>query len=102
MKETINSKTIELARLARGYTQKDLASLLQISQANLSKIEKGLLSINNDFLLSVSKVLNYPTDFFYQKEIRTPFSNIYFRKRLTIPQKSLDKIFADVQIILQA
>lgn len=102
MRRKVNYKKIELARLARGYTQTDLASLIKISQANLSKIEKGQLQITNENLYKFSKVLDFPISFFEKEELRTPFSNIYFRKRSTIPQKKLDKIFADINIILQS
>ena len=97
-----NPILIELARLSRGYTQKELASrLTSLNQPNLSKVEKGLLSVTDETLKDLAKVLDYPVEFFYQEELKTPFSNIYFRKRATIPQKFLDKIFSDVKIILK-
>jgi Zn-dependent peptidase ImmA (M78 family)/DNA-binding XRE family transcriptional regulator len=99
----INYRMIELGRLSRAYTQKDLASLLpHINQSNLSKIEKGQLNVTDETLIKIAEALNYPISFFYQDELKTPFSNIYFRKRTTIPQKALDKIFADVKIILKS
>jgi Zn-dependent peptidase ImmA (M78 family) len=98
-----NYKMIELARLARGYTQKELASLLpNLNQPNLSKVEKGLLIVMPETLKAISKVLDFPTEFFYLEELKTPISNIYFRKRSTIPQKTLDKVFTDVKIILKS
>jgi Zn-dependent peptidase ImmA (M78 family)/DNA-binding XRE family transcriptional regulator len=98
-----NPRLIELARLSRGYTQKELASLLtNLNQSNLSKVEKGILQVSDETLQNISDVLKYPIDFFYQEELKTPFSNIYFRKRTTIPQRFLDKIFTDVKIILKS
>ncbi|HMH22645.1 MAG TPA: XRE family transcriptional regulator [Puia sp.] len=98
-----NPKMIEIARQSRGYTQKELASLLpNISQPNLSKIEKGLQPLSEENLKSISVALRYPIDFFYREGLRTPFSNIYFRKRTTVSQRSLDLIFSDVYIILLA
>lgn len=97
-----NPKMIELARLSRGYTQKDLADLLpNLNQPNLSKVEKGLLIASDETLAKIAEVLNYPISFFYQQELQTPFSNIYFRKRATVPQKSLDIIFSQLRIILK-
>lgn len=99
----LNPRLIELARLSRGYTQKELASRLSnLNQSNLSKAEKGLLTISSETLKNISDVLKYPIDFFYQEELKTPFSSIYFRKRSTIPQKFLDKIFTDVKIVLKS
>jgi Zn-dependent peptidase ImmA (M78 family)/DNA-binding Xre family transcriptional regulator len=102
MKQKTNYRMIELARASRGVTQKELASLLNINQSNISKIEKGELSISGEILNLLSKALNYPLDFFCQDELRTPFLNIYFRKRTAIKQKSLDKIFSDIKIILKS
>jgi Zn-dependent peptidase ImmA (M78 family)/DNA-binding XRE family transcriptional regulator len=102
MSTKANYKMIELARLSRGYTQKDLSSALpKITQSTLSKIEKGQLPFSQTTLENISKVLNYPISFFYQEELKTPISNIYFRKRTTIAQKSLDRIYSDVKIILK-
>ena len=100
---TVNHKMIELARMSRGYTQKDLVSLLpKINQPNLSKIEKGILGVTDETLATIAKALNYPIDFFYLEELKTPLSSIYFRKRLTLSQKVVDKIFTDVKIILKS
>lgn len=97
-----NPRQIELARLSRGYTQKELASLLpNLNQPNLSKVEKGLLTVSYETLESIANTLKYPIDFFYQEELKTPMSSIYFRKRATIPQKSLDTIFTDLKLVLK-
>ncbi len=99
--EKVNHKIIEIARMSRGLTQKDLASLLpNINQPNLSKVEKGELNVTKETLNNIASTLSYPIGFFYKEELKTPFSNIYFRKRSVIPQKKLDKIFADIKIIL--
>jgi len=98
-----NSKMIELARQSRGLTQKELASLLpNINQPNLSKIEKGLQVVTEENLKTIADALDYPIEFFYREGLKTPFSNIYFRKRVSILQKSLDLIFSDVKIVLLA
>lgn len=98
----VNHRMIEIGRMARGLTQKDVADAVGISQSNFSKIEKGLLSVNEQTLAEITKALNYPIAFFYQEDLKTPLSSIYFRKRSTVPQKSLDKIFADVKLILKS
>jgi len=98
-----NPKMIEIARQSRGLTQKELASLLpNLSQSSLSKIEMGLQPISEEHLKAISISLRYPIGFFLKEGLKTPFSNIYFRKRSTVPQKNLDLIFSDVQIILVA
>jgi Zn-dependent peptidase ImmA (M78 family)/DNA-binding XRE family transcriptional regulator len=98
----LNHRLLQIARQSRYYTQNELAKLLNINQSTFSKIEKGLFPVNDILLEKIVKILNYPVEFFCQEEIKTPLSNIYFRKRVSIKQKSLDKIFADVKIILQS
>jgi Zn-dependent peptidase ImmA (M78 family)/transcriptional regulator with XRE-family HTH domain len=100
--KTFNPKMLELARNARELTQKDLAAVINISQPNLSKIEKGEIGVSDMTLDLISNALSFPTGFFFQEELRTPFSNIYFRKRATVRQKMLDKIFADIKIVLKS
>ena len=101
--KSFNPKMLELARNFRELTQKQLAELLpKINQPNLSKIEKGELNVSQATAEMLADVLKYPVDFFYQEELRTPLANIYFRKRATLPQKKLDKIFADVNHVLKS
>lgn len=57
---------IELAREARGLTQTSLAKLLNLSQAQVSKFEQGLKSVDNELLNKLSKTLDYPVKFFLQ------------------------------------
>lgn len=103
MEGTINYKMIELARISREKTQKELAAVLDsANQSIISKIEKGELGVSHKTLEIIANSLEYPVDFFYQGEVKTPISNIYFRKRVAVKQKSLDKIFADVKIILKS
>ncbi|MFT3932793.1 MAG: XRE family transcriptional regulator [Chitinophagaceae bacterium] len=97
-----NFKMIELARAMRGITQKELSQSLDITQATLSKVERGELGITETTIQKIAKFSNFPISFFYQEEVKTPISNIYFRKRASIPQKVLDKIIADVKIVLKS
>jgi len=103
MSKQPNFKMIELARQSRGLTQKDLAYLLDnVHQSIISRIEKGELNVSTNTLTKISKILGYPIEFFFEQDLRTPFSNIYFRKRTSIKQKTLDTIFAQIKIILKS
>jgi Zn-dependent peptidase ImmA (M78 family)/DNA-binding XRE family transcriptional regulator len=97
-----NFKMIELARSMRGITQKELASDLNITQATFSKIERGELGMTESTVSQIATILKFPIAFFHQEELKTPISNIYFRKRASIPTKVLDKIIADVKVILRS
>jgi Zn-dependent peptidase ImmA (M78 family)/DNA-binding XRE family transcriptional regulator len=108
-----NHEMIVLAREIRGMTQTELARLApSATQGNLSRMEKGKLSISENVLEEISEVLNFPKSFFFQENVKTPISDFYYRKRVTIPKKklsrleanmdliriSLDKLFADIEL----
>lgn len=99
----INPKLIEVARDSRRITQKGLSDLLpKYAQQSISKIEKGEIPVSESDIENIAKVLDYPVEFFYQSETKTPFSNMYFRKRATLPVRDLNKIFAEVKIVLKS
>lgn len=108
-----NHEMIVLAREVRAMTQTELSKLApSVSQGNLSRMEKGKLSISDNALEEIAKALNFPKSFFYQNSVKTPISNFYYRKRITIPKKqlsrleatmdliriSIDKLFADIEL----
>ncbi|HEY0076469.1 MAG TPA: helix-turn-helix transcriptional regulator, partial [Abditibacteriaceae bacterium] len=96
-----NPATIILAREARGFTQDDLASKIGLSQANLSKIEKGLLGVGPETLEKLSEALDFPVTFFHQSEVLMR-SNFYYRKRYDIKGKSLKMLRAKIAILTYA
>ena len=97
----INCKMIELARNVRGVTQKELSKSLEVTQSTLSKMERGEFNTALPTIIKIANTLNFPLEFFYQVELRTPISNIYFRKRSAISQRILDQIMGDVKIVLK-
>lgn len=97
-----NHRMIELARSVRGITQKELSSSLNITQSTLSKIERGEFGVTDNTINEISNTLNFPISFFFQNELKTPISNIYFRKRASIKQRELDRIIGDIKIVLKS
>jgi len=95
-----NPKMVTLAREVRGISQTQLADLIDnLSQGNLSRMEKGILTITDEILQSMATVLNFPLNFFYQEEVKTPISNFYYRKRVTMPKKAILLLEAKMNII---
>lgn len=93
-------KWIEIARISRSMTQKELADkVTNLSQSNLSKMEKGLLSIPKKTLDRIASELNYPLQFFKDRTVRTPLSAYYYRKRITMPKKEKDILEARFDIL---
>lgn len=95
----IIESNIELARKSRGKTQKDLAQLLMITQSNISKIEQGLLSCDIDLIGRISNILDYPIEFF-TTNIPEIEGETFYRKRVSLPSKIVEKINSIIRIRL--
>ncbi len=50
-------------RKQRGYTQEQLASMMEISRSTISKIENGQLNLSIDYLERFSLKLGFTVDF---------------------------------------
>lgn len=99
METTVNFRNILLARESRGITQKQLAEEIEgLNQGNLSKIEKGLMTIQKDTLAKVSESLDFPTSFFYKETQNRYVNSFFYRKRVTISSKEITKLEARFDI----
>lgn len=83
----INHRIVELARESRGYTQTELAEILDIPQGNLSRMERDEVGIKEELLVKMAAVLNYPVSFFYQDK-RISATDTHYRKSITLDQKT--------------
>ncbi|MEP1034401.1 XRE family transcriptional regulator [Ekhidna sp.] len=99
--EDINPSMLTLARESRGISQSELSKKIGVSQGKLSKAEKGEQGLPDDAFVKLSKVLEYPPKFFYQKSPSAPVSHYYYRKRITIPQKTVMQVESVVKIFRQ-
>ncbi len=100
-KETINGEMVTVARESRGISQKELASKLTISAAQLSRIEVGLRSLKDDELQEkLVEVLDYPKEFFFQKHLvyGIGVSEVFHRKRQSVSDRVLNKIYAQIYL----
>ena len=92
---------LTLARESRGLTQSGLAEAMEVSQGKISKYESGMLAVSGDDLKKLSKILDYPLEFFYQQDvIKSAGSNcMYHRKRQSMPVQELRRIQAEINVI---
>lgn len=96
----INFKMLKLARESRGITQTELANLIPgLGQGNLSKMEKGILSVADEITVKIAETLNYPVTFFCQQEPKSPVHSFYYRKRQVFPKKELLMLEAKMDVI---
>ncbi len=101
MERQANHRMVILARESRGMTQSELAERMGVSQANLSKIESGLLAISPQMLAALSRALRYPESFFFQSNelFGVEKSILYHRKRESLLIGQQRKIHATVNIL---
>lgn len=97
MKGHINRNLIILARETRGINQFELAPMIGVSPAHLSKMEQGIVEIDESYIEKLSEVLQYPKSFFYQEyEVLQPI--LSYRKRDIVAQKLLTTIDAQINV----
>lgn len=98
MLSNINPDMLILARESRGISQSELAGIIGVSQGKLSKAEKGEQSLPAEVLNNLYNSLNYPEKFFFQETPNAPVSHYYYRKKITIPQKTIVQMEASIKI----
>ncbi len=93
--KNLNHEMVILARESRGFTQKELAKRLNITQGALSRIESGSLNMASG-IEKMSNVLGYPISFFTQRHqiYGLGLVELFHRKRQSIGIKTLDKIYS--------
>jgi Zn-dependent peptidase ImmA (M78 family)/transcriptional regulator with XRE-family HTH domain len=92
-----NSEMLVLAREFLGVTQSQLAFLMGMSQAEISKIESGIRKPTDDDLVArLAKHLQCPEEFFYISDSMKNFGSacVYHRKRQSTTQGMLTKLLA--------
>jgi Zn-dependent peptidase ImmA (M78 family)/transcriptional regulator with XRE-family HTH domain len=96
----INHEMVILARESRGYTQKELAKKLSVTQSALSRVESGLRGMTINSLKHLSDVLGYPVSFFNQKRPTYGIGlvEVFHRKRQSVGMKPMAKIYSLIEI----
>jgi Zn-dependent peptidase ImmA (M78 family)/DNA-binding XRE family transcriptional regulator len=89
---------LTLAREARALTQAELAAQIAIGQGTLSKYENGVNEPPQEFVTALSRVLQYPVEFFYQVDRPYGFPPFHYRKRKKMSAKALGRIVAEMNI----
>jgi Zn-dependent peptidase ImmA (M78 family)/DNA-binding XRE family transcriptional regulator len=98
MNNEINSEMILLARESKGITQSALAKRLNVTQAAISKAEKGQIQISDSLLNDIARVLEYPIGFFFQSGHCYPPTTPFHRKKQGLGKKLQHKIEATANV----
>lgn len=93
-----NPRMLAVARESRGHTQSELARLLSLSQAYISKIESNLLEPSPAVLGKMAEVLDYPEAFFLLNDpIYGPgITEFWHRKRQAATARQMRRIYAEI------
>jgi len=95
----INPEMIVLARESRGWTQRELAAELGVSQATWSKYELGMLRIPDEIIAHVATKLDYEPGFFEQTQTLVGLAGDFlYRKRAHVAAKIRRRVQAEVNI----
>lgn len=97
--EDINYGLLEVARQLRGYTQKEAAVSIGITQGKLSKAENQLQTLPQDVFERLADVYDLPTSFFRRAGDRSAEEHFYFRRKVTIPVKTIEAFKAQIQVL---
>lgn len=103
MAGSLNTGLLRVARQARGWSQAELARQSGVSQANLSKLENGLIGPTEDVLDRIADSLQFPVTFFFQDDrvVGLPMSvHPLYRKKASVGKKSTERLEAELNIRL--
>lgn len=93
-----NYELLVTARKLRQKTQKEVSKKTGISQASLSKAERGLQEMPAESMKTLSEYYDLPIEFFESSRVLSPVGHLFYRKKLTISDKIIDSFTAKVQI----
>jgi len=93
---------LRLARLFRGFTQRDLATALSVEPSTISRVENGLIEPSSEFVDRAADVLKMPADFFRQTDqiYGLPLSvhQSMWRKKAAASQHDIDRALAELNL----
>lgn len=94
-----NRYMFNVARGAKGFSQKELADKAGITQALISKLENGLtIDPTEETVASIAEALDFPVDFFYSDERPYGLPPFHYRKRQKVGKRVLAKIESDINL----
>jgi Zn-dependent peptidase ImmA (M78 family)/DNA-binding XRE family transcriptional regulator len=97
-----NGELLRLARLFRGFAQRELAEILMVEPSTVSRVENGLIEPSSDFVQRAVEALKMPTEFFQQTDrvYGLPLSvhPSMWRKRAATSQHDIDRALAELNL----
>jgi Zn-dependent peptidase ImmA (M78 family) len=99
--QTVNPEMIVLARESRGLNQTELAELIGVSQAKVSRYENRMMEVSEEDLERIAEATGFTIDFFRQtdKVYGLGSTMLFNRKQLTAPIAVQRRAQANVNIL---
>lgn len=91
-------EAIATVRVARGFSQEELAKELGVSQAVYSKGESGVAPFTADRVDRIAEILNVPSDYFTRTTAGVE-ARVFHRKRASLPVKTDRRIRAEAAVL---
>lgn len=82
-----NGSRLREGRIYRGLTITDLAAELGVSKQMISKYENDKAVPNLDALLTLTRILKFPKEYFYETSVEVKTGSTYFRSLLSTGKK---------------
>lgn len=94
-----NPVMMTLARESRGWTQRELARAIGVTQATICKYELGLLRITDDDLAAIASTLDYDPALFEQTEFVSGLGGDFlYRRRARVSARARRRVQAEANI----
>ncbi len=94
-----NADMMNVARRARGISQVQLATALELSRAQISKIETGRMVPDDDFVARLAVLLRFKPSFFLRTASLRPSPANFHRKRKKLTATEWERILAQAEIL---
>lgn len=91
---------LSIVRVARGLTQATLAKESGVSQATLSKVESGMMRLENERLTKVADRLEVPPELLMQpSDFAGAPAIVFHRKRASLPVSAASRLRARLDLV---
>ncbi|MFD1775447.1 helix-turn-helix domain-containing protein [Paenibacillus rhizophilus] len=87
MQTQFNPKRLSSARIARGYTIKELSERIGVSKQAISQFELGQAIPKAETMMLIINTLDFPKGYFFEAEEEQYVGNTFFRASTSIPKR---------------
>ncbi|HBB95552.1 MAG TPA: hypothetical protein DC054_09185 [Blastocatellia bacterium] len=89
----MNGDRLKRAREINGWTQEELADIVDVKQAAISRIEQNLLEPSEQLAATIAKETGFPLPFFYEDtKIDFPLGSLLYRQHQSLTTRERDQI----------